>query len=166
MRADDGKNIEFSSNIRYMDRHGRKAATPWSLRQTAVYQRLDFQSRKSTWVILQPPANTYQRLKNELGRQKQTEVIMSSNPMQLHLLFLSCTTANWKEYLSDLNKQLVELVSRPNIESHDTLFKIYRTTKPASPKSNIPGGTIFPSHSQTVKTSSCCERIFSAPKPS
>lgn len=108
--------IEFCFNVRYIVRHGRCASTPWSLRQTAVYQKLNFQDYKSIWMILQPPTNTYGRVMATLEKHQNEQCEISTNPMQFHLFFLLGTIANWKEYLSDLNDELMELVSAFEIE--------------------------------------------------
>lgn len=107
---------EFCFNFRYIDRHGRRASTPWSLRQTAVYQKLNFQDYNSIWMILQPPTNTYERVLIALEKQQKEQYEISTNPMQFHLLFLLRTVANWKEYLSDLNDELIQLVSAFEVE--------------------------------------------------
>jgi hypothetical protein len=91
-----------------VEKNGRNWGSPWSLRQTAVYQRFDIKSKKSAWILMQPSTHIRDWLENNLsGIDKLDESFML-----LHLLFLSSMEENWTDYLDDLILQVNALVGR------------------------------------------------------
>ena len=103
---DETTRKEFCYAIRYVARNGRSSGSPWSLRQTAAYQRFDSQSGKSVWILLQPSAE---------GRRRFEEVQQSNtsttHPMLLHVVLLFTTVAGWKDYIAYLRQCLDTFVS-------------------------------------------------------
>jgi hypothetical protein len=90
-----------------VEKNGRDWGSPWSLRQTAVYQRFDVKSRKSVWILMQPSKHIRHWLENNLlGIGKSDESFML-----LHILFLSSMEENWTDYLEDLLLRVNGLVS-------------------------------------------------------
>ncbi|KAI1497173.1 hypothetical protein F5X99DRAFT_413332 [Biscogniauxia marginata] len=86
-------------NIRYFERHGRELEDPWSCRQSAVYQKYYSDSKKSKWVVIQPP-------KNFTALLKKTKTCHLSHPMGLHIKYLGATIARWREYLNFIAERL------------------------------------------------------------
>jgi hypothetical protein len=106
--------LEFCYCLRYIAKHGREQQNPWSLRQTAVYQRYDSTSRTSKWMIIQPS----ERLQVELTEYLELKdtitgsvTITSCDAHTVHAMVFSSTERNWREYMNTLQRELSILVS-------------------------------------------------------
>lgn len=103
---DEPARKEFCYAVRYVARNGRSSGSPWSLRQTAVYQQYDWCSGKSVWIFLQPPAE---------GRRRFEEIQHSNasttHPMLFHVVLLFTTVAGWKDYIAYMRHCLDAIVS-------------------------------------------------------
>ncbi len=53
--TDQGRCLDLCYNIRHFERHGRELEDPWSCRQSTVHQNYWFDTRVSSWVVIQPP---------------------------------------------------------------------------------------------------------------
>ncbi|KAF1960379.1 hypothetical protein CC80DRAFT_292804 [Byssothecium circinans] len=96
--------FECSYLLRYVEHTNRSGGRhPYSLRQFAVYHRYKPrpQTGCSTWIIVGSSGRTERRL-DEFTRS--VEDLMSSNPFELHVIFLNTAIASWMPYLGDLNK--------------------------------------------------------------
>lgn len=100
--------LELCYILRFVEKNGRTRGDPWSLRQTGVYQQVNSDSRKSTWIFLQLSQDTKAALKEVLKNQS-TYFDKRDSPMALHT-FLLATVDNWGEYIQDLSKQLTCVV--------------------------------------------------------
>jgi hypothetical protein len=89
-----------------MAQNGRNRGDPWSLRQTGVYQKSDFSTGKSAWILMQLAVDTRAHLEERLTDRG----ISLQNPMQFHTLILLSTARSWTDYLEHLDAQLTELV--------------------------------------------------------
>lgn len=96
--------IDLCYNLRYFERHGRQLADPWSCRQSAVYQKYYSDSKKSKWIIIQPPIRFASYLKN-IG------ACHLSHPMDLHISYFGIAIAKWREYLNFIDEKLKGFVS-------------------------------------------------------
>lgn len=67
-----------------------------------VYHKLDIATQLDTWIFLQPCTRLIDRLEG-LERVDRS--------MSTHLLLLSCTAENWREYIDWLEDRFTELVS-------------------------------------------------------
>lgn len=110
------KPLEFCYNTRYPAENGRKAGSPWSLRQTGIYQQVDWKRRKSVWILLQPPSKALRRVKDMLASQSD-----EAHPMRTHIILMFTMAADWHKYILYLQKQLEILVRalkrNPHIEA-------------------------------------------------
>jgi hypothetical protein len=103
--------LELCYTLQYVEDNGRKDGNPWSSRQTGVYQQVDFKTRKSVWIILQPSKYIRECLEQPLQDQDQNLSGPDRNPMLLHALFLQTTAEDWEGYIQHLHLQLLELAS-------------------------------------------------------
>lgn len=95
-----------------MDRNNGNASSPWSLRQVGIYQQADPQSKKSVWILLQPSKHIYDRLQEILRNKAAEKDNSNQSPMILHILFLSSTVMNWRDFIESLRSEIMALVSR------------------------------------------------------
>ena len=105
------KTTELCYIVRYAAKNGRKSGTPWSIRQTAVYQQFDSRSNRTCWIFVQPSASFRAQVKCYLGRKtsfgKDPE---HSSPMGVHLMLFNSTELEWRAYINYLEQQLTQLV--------------------------------------------------------
>lgn len=96
---------EFCYNTRYPAENGRKPGSPWSLRQTGIYQQVNLQSKESVWILLQSSAKVLRRVEGILASPSD-----EAHPMRAHVILLFTMAADWHKYISYLQKQLETLV--------------------------------------------------------
>lgn len=97
---------EIAYTYRYVINNGRKEGPRWSVRQTAVYQKLNAETGCSTWILIQPNDFALNRFKAMI----LVSLDESGQPMAPHLAFLSAAQMDWKMYISHLRLSLQELV--------------------------------------------------------
>lgn len=85
-------------NIRYFERHGRDLEDPWSCRQSAIHHSFAPSSKRSTWVVIQPP--------------EDLNIVMQSkgHPLSLHTRYITAGLANWRQYLDAFAQRFKTLV--------------------------------------------------------
>ncbi|KAL8673354.1 MAG: hypothetical protein Q9168_002233 [Polycauliona sp. 1 TL-2023] len=98
-------NTEIAYTYRYVINNGRTEGPRWSVRQTAVYQKMDAETGCSTWIVIQPDAFALSRFK---GMCLSSSVDWEQ-PMAPHLAFLSATRMDWKAYMGHLRRSLQDL---------------------------------------------------------
>jgi hypothetical protein len=91
-------------NIRHFERHGRELEDPWSCRQSAIHQKLNIDTRQSSWLVIMPPVSFTSGLKG-------CKTNDTSHPMSLHIRYLATGLACWREYLNYISERLKALVS-------------------------------------------------------
>ena len=112
-----------------MELHNRDGTTrPWSLRQTGIYQQIELQSRKSTWILLQPSEGINEGLLGRLSNKSPNLNGSNANYMLLHIHFLSLMASNWGEYIEYLWAEANTLVSTGPIECIKTPSTYQRAT--------------------------------------
>ncbi|RYP23249.1 hypothetical protein DL765_001158 [Monosporascus sp. GIB2] len=85
---------EISYLFRFFEKNDWGEGEPWSLRQTAVYHRLDLESADGAWILIKP------------HRQ-----------ITIHLLGLSFTLQNWRAFLTD-NMSILAKIEDKTVYSH------------------------------------------------
>lgn len=105
--------LELCYTLQYMEENGRSQGDPWSSRQAGIYQQVDLKTRKSVWVLIQPPRSTRKSLEEALQSDDRNFCSSSSNPMLLHATILLTTADNWEDYLKHLYSQVQVLVNGP-----------------------------------------------------
>ena len=129
---------EIAYTFRYVDTNGRTEGSPWSIRQTAVYQKINLKTGCSIWILIQPNDAVLERFK-ALCLQS---VDGAGHPMAPHLTFLSSARVHWKAYIGQLRLSLQKLVSgRTLTKDYSYTTRRYlnnnysRMRRPASPES-------------------------------
>ena len=102
---------ELCYNIRYVEKPDGKLGKKWSLRQAGIYHQIDPETRRSSWILLQPSENLRKRLHENLNYRQSNQQDRDASPMLLHALFLSTLAYNWVDYIEDLRMELAVLVS-------------------------------------------------------
>lgn len=97
---------EIAYTYRYVINNGRKEGLRWSVRQTAVYQKMNVETRCSTWILIQPNDFALNRFKAMILLSQDE----SGQSMTSHLAFLSAAQMDWKMYISHLRLSLQDLV--------------------------------------------------------
>ncbi|KAF8251002.1 hypothetical protein K440DRAFT_638836 [Wilcoxina mikolae CBS 423.85] len=121
----EAMDYEFCYCLRYVAKHDREQQNPWSLRQTAVYQRYDSTSQSSKWILIQPSES----LRVELAEYLESEVIMTGsaiiadcNAHTVHVMIFSSTERGWREYMNYLQAELNVLEKKAvysSVKKHD-----------------------------------------------
>jgi hypothetical protein len=101
---------ELSYLIRFMEENGRSRGNPWSLRQIGVYQKVNFRTGRSVWIILQLSGTTRSRM-NETVQGKAACHESCGGPLRLHATLLLATVGNWADYIEFLHSRLRRVVS-------------------------------------------------------
>ena len=102
--------LECAYGLRYVEKNGYgDKKEPWSVRQTAIYQK--YKNGMETWVFI------------SASKQAETKVIeyidrfginrpSSTTPFDLHLILLEVALANWRWYIKSLVERTTEYSSR------------------------------------------------------
>ena len=101
---------EVRYNIRYMERNERKRGSPWSLRQTGVYQRYDTLTERSAWILLQRSDYMRRRLSEPLRHDSDFVTGIPLNPFYLHRIFLYALERNWTDWIEEVQQEMELLV--------------------------------------------------------
>jgi Mg2+ and Co2+ transporter CorA len=94
---------ELSYTYSYVTTNGRSEGPTWSLRQTAVYHKMNVQTGCSIWILIQPSQPSWMRFK------KLVPLTGTSGAMDAHLIFLNEATVGWKGFLGHLRPAFAEL---------------------------------------------------------
>lgn len=91
--------------IKHVERHGREERDdPWSIRQMGIYHKSD-QVIGDVFVIFNPARSFQRRLK----------IVKTQNILpqveDIHLALLTSVTANWRWYITDLERTYESIVS-------------------------------------------------------
>lgn len=93
--------------LRFVELNDRNPESPWSIRQTAVYQKYLTASQSSTWLLVAISVRSEERLNSFIQRAGSLAAL---NPFEIHLLLLDTAIANWRPYMvylgGEVNKQV------------------------------------------------------------
>lgn len=90
--------------LKHVEKHGREEIKdPWSVRQMGVYHRAD-QDLGDVFVIFNPSKPFQRRLKRIITLRSRSHVA------DIHLALLSSVTANWRWYITDLERNYEAIV--------------------------------------------------------
>lgn len=95
--------------FRYAKHHSHPTE-PWVVRQCGVYQKLDFQTKKSLFILInaEPNSEAHRRVMASLASDRYR---MSSRSLWLHSIVHASYFPNWREYIAEYEKQLLPIVS-------------------------------------------------------
>jgi hypothetical protein len=94
--------------FRYMALNGRTTGSPWSLRQCAVYQRIDASRQRAIWILIQPEPGLLIDFFATIAQGKEFNLLSCLEP---HLILLNAGTRKWKQFTAHLRQTLYLLVS-------------------------------------------------------
>lgn len=106
-----GNKVEICYTVRFFEENQRNTSNPWSLRQTAVYQGVDYSTDTSTFILLQPSSYIERRLGDKLHAITHDESSHELRHILLHLVLLSSSLVNWRHYIATQISDLEQLVS-------------------------------------------------------
>ncbi len=107
---------EITYNLYHVEQHGRSnLKDPWSIRQTAVYQKFSFNDERSTWTMVQlakPIRNIIEKVIAGAKPRSSTTRGHWLLPILIHTMILTMSQREWKTYIHYLAKRLASLVSQ------------------------------------------------------
>lgn len=170
---------EITYNFYHVEQHGRSnLRDPWSIRQTAVYQKFSFKNENSTWIIVQlakPIRNNIEKVIAGDGPPSSTTRGHWLLPIVIHTMIMTMSQRNWKTYIQYLAKRLATLVSqRPPFSRAFPVHTCHSNSLPtsnssmkshASRKSVTDQLQITPSTSATAKPWSSSKKKSDAASP-
>lgn len=83
---------------------------PWTVRQTAVYQKFDAKQNQNVWVFIGASTDTALLVQKHLECSSRGP---ESHPFLLHSIIMDNSVANWRWYILDLTKQVQDMVCIP-----------------------------------------------------
>ena len=129
---------EITYNLYHVEQHGRSnLKDPWSIRQTAVYQKFSFNDERSTWTMVQlakPIRNIIEKVIAGAKPRSSTTRGHWLLPILVHTMILTMSQRKWKTYIHYLAERLASLVSQRSpypraIPAHTCHFNYLLTSK-------------------------------------
>lgn len=82
------------------------------MRQSAVYQKFEYNQQINTWILVQPGKGVRNRVL-EAYKARSLECLdgEATNPLEMHLIHLTEASANWRDYFNTLETHLLETTS-------------------------------------------------------
>lgn len=103
------RGYELGYSIKYVEKHGRKLADPYSLRETGVYQKWDPASRRGEWIFMQPSESIKSFLETRFPRTTERDAEFL---FQIHTAILIKASSNWRFYINYLEDVFSKIVDR------------------------------------------------------
>jgi len=120
---------ESTYGLRWVEENDRKSV--WSLRQSVIYNRTDFERDAASWIILAPTSAVKEDLDEFISRRPW---VHNAQQVALHLAFIQSAIVCWRPYLVFLTEQVGENVSLPLFPYHNADPSQIRDIKFANPK--------------------------------
>jgi len=110
--------IECAYSLQYVVLNGRLAEEqpnhdPWSIRQTAVYQRYDSELNRIVFILVSPSQIVKDAIAEALEAGCQRKRL--PKPFDLHLIIVSALQDNWRLYVRSLEELIREQVNFPTM---------------------------------------------------
>lgn len=84
---------------------------PWAIRQTAVYQKYDTETNRSTWIFFNPTMNcAFQERLMTLLRSPSQVVAFKRQPLLIHNILLGTFFPLWRDYLAHYERKILTIV--------------------------------------------------------
>lgn len=85
---------------------------PWSVRQTAVYHRLEKATGQAIWIFMHPKAKSvaHKQILDHITSQKDRES-NEQDPMFIHSLLWASYVGNWRDYMEHYEGDILKIVS-------------------------------------------------------
>lgn len=100
--------------VQLKSRHLEHGESPWSIRQTGVYQSLrntssvELKSQRSTFILIAPSEVADRQISDYLAQSKVREGVSACN---IHRILVGDSLTNWMDYMSYLEDKLRDQVS-------------------------------------------------------
>lgn len=82
---------------------------PWSIRQTAIYQRYDQELNRIVFILISPSDVVKTAFTHALEEAGSNNKVL--HPFDLHLMLVSLLHSNWRLYVRSLEKVMRDQVS-------------------------------------------------------
>jgi hypothetical protein len=104
--------FECMYGFRYAADNGIKEAgkDPWSLRQTAIYQKFDSTLDKVVWVCIGASKETEKYITEHTASPDRLGI---TDLFLIHAYIIGTSLASWKCYILDLAESIQEIVRQP-----------------------------------------------------
>ncbi|QDS74805.1 hypothetical protein FKW77_002238 [Venturia effusa] len=99
------RGFECAYGFRYAFRKDDESE-PWTVRQTAVYQRLDAKRNQTVWVLIGASTETALLVQKHLERSSCGP---EDHPFLLHSFIIENSLGNWRWYILDLTQQVQDM---------------------------------------------------------
>lgn len=104
--------VELCYVIYYVELNERQRGDPWSIRQTGIYQQIDFSTQQTTCVLLRPSDHVRQQLNEHLEISEELESACTDAALHFHFSILFSSMGNWHDYIQYIEAKLRQYVSR------------------------------------------------------
>jgi len=103
---------ETSYILKVVDRHDdtRDEVNPWSIRQTAIYQKFHTTTKQSCHITVRFSIEMENRLRTILEGSRDKAADFNSDWKNFHLLCLRSLCESWRQYINFLDLKVTELV--------------------------------------------------------
>lgn len=96
---------ELSYLVKHVEEHGKQDfSDPWSVRQMALYHKMDPRTGENVFIVLNPSRAFRRRL------QKARKMTKSLIPWDVHAIMLSSVVNNWRWYIGSMEDQCSVIV--------------------------------------------------------
>lgn len=84
---------------------------PWTVRQTAVYQKYDTETNQSTWIFLNATTDcAFQKRLATLLRNPAQMLAFKRQPLLIHNVLLGSFFPLWRDYLAYYERKVLTIV--------------------------------------------------------
>lgn len=84
---------------------------PWAIRQTAVYQKYDTETNRSTWIFFNPTLDcAFQERLTALLRNPSQVQAFKSQPLLIHNILFGTFFPQWRDYLAHHERKILTIV--------------------------------------------------------
>lgn len=84
---------------------------PWAIRQTAVYQKYDTETNRSTWIFFNPTMDcAFQERLMTLLRSPSQVLALKRQPLLIHNILLGTFFPLWRDYLAHYERKILTIV--------------------------------------------------------
>lgn len=95
------------------------------IRQTGVYQKLDYETGKVTYIVISPTKESrFVKRIQKLMQSSESRAALRCSPELLHKSLITTYMANWQGYLAALEGRLLDIVQldTPFVRCHIDWF--------------------------------------------
>ena len=98
--------------LKYVEKHGDPDLNfnPWSIRQAAVFQRVDIQSNQDFHIFVRLSNQMKEDLMQALQRNPGKEADFVCKWHNIHVLFVKTLNENWRQYTRYLDEKVSDIV--------------------------------------------------------